>query len=70
MHLDVCDCFKWKFGASVAQVGKRWPAYLAVSSSSPARGEIFSTVKGFHCTQPLIIVSHRPDRTAILLERT
>ena len=32
-------------GAPVAQWVKRWPTDLAVPSSSPARGEIFSTVK-------------------------
>ena len=31
-------------GAPVAQWAKRWPADLAVPSSSPARGEILSTV--------------------------
>ena len=32
------------YGASVAQWVKRWPIDLAVTSLSPARGKIFSTV--------------------------
>ena len=48
-------------GAPVAQWVKRWPTDLAVVSSSPARGEIISTVDGvplhtaFHY-QPLIVL--------------
>ena len=41
-----------EIGAPVAQLVKRWPTDLAVSSSMPARGKIFSTVKVFRCTQP------------------
>ena len=48
-----------RLGASVAQWVKRWPTDLAVPSSIPTRGEIFSTVNrvplhtAFHY-QPLI----------------
>ena len=48
-------------GAPVAQWVKRWPTDLAVPSSMPARGRIFSTVNGvplhtaFHY-QPLIVL--------------
>ena len=48
-------------GAPVAQWVKRWPTELAVVSSSPAGGEILSTVNGvllhtaFHY-QPLIVL--------------
>ena len=48
-------------GAPVAQWGKRWTTDLAVPSSSPAQGKIFSTVNGvplhrvFHY-QPLIVL--------------
>ena len=50
-----------KLGAPVAQLVKRWPTDLAVPSSIPARGKIFSTVNGaplhtaFHY-QPLIVL--------------
>ena len=37
---------KNELGAPVAQWVKRWPTDLAVPSSIPARGEIFSTVNG------------------------
>ena len=42
-------------GTPIAQWVKRWPTDLAVASLSPARGEILSTINGFHCTQPFII---------------
>ena len=48
-------------GAPVAQWVKRWPTDLAVPSSIPARGKIFSTINGaplhtaFHY-QPLIVL--------------
>ena len=42
-------------GAPVAQWVKRWLTDLAVPSSSPTQGEIFSTVNELHCTQPFII---------------
>ena len=42
-----------RLGVPAARWVKRWPADLAVPSSIPTRGEIFST--GFHCTQPFII---------------
>ena len=48
-------------GAPIAQWVKRWPTDLAVQSSIPARGRIFSTVNGvplhtaFHY-QPLIVL--------------
>ena len=45
----------------LAQWVKHLPVDLAVQCSSPARGGIFSTVNGVHCTQPFIINSHRPD---------
>ena len=38
--------FPFVTGAPVAQWVKRWPTDLAVPSSIPARGEIFSTVNG------------------------
>ena len=49
-------------GASIAQWVKRWPTDLAVPSSSPASGEIFSTINEFslHTAfhyQPLIILT-------------
>ena len=34
---------------------KRWPADLAVPSSSPARGEIITTIYKVQLTQPFII---------------
>ena len=48
-------------GAPVAQWVKRWPTDLAVPSSIPARGEIFSTVDGvplhtaFHYHLPIVL---------------
>ena len=50
--------------ASVAHLVKRWPTDLAVPSSIPTRGEIFSNVNGVRLS-----TSHRPDMTEILLER-
>ena len=41
-------------GVPVAKWVKRWPTDLAVPSSIPALGRIFSTVNRFHCTQPFI----------------
>ena len=56
----------------MAQWVKRWPTVLAVPSSIPTRGEIFSTVNGvslhiaFHY-QPLIVLSiHRFRLTRFL----
>ena len=49
-------------GAPVAQWVKRWPTDLAVPSSIPARGEIFSTVNGvplhtaFHYHLPIVLI--------------
>ena len=45
----------------VAQLVKHWLTDLAVSGSSPARGEIFSTVNGvplhtvFYCHPPTVL---------------
>ena len=45
-----------------AQWVKRWPTDLAVESSSPAQGEIFSTVSGvsldtaFHYHLPVVLI--------------
>ena len=47
--------YNMRRGAPVTQWVKRWPTVLAVPSSNPVRGEIFSTVNGFHYTQPFII---------------
>ena len=50
-----------RLGASVAQWVKRWPSDIAVPSSIPTRGEIFSTVNrvplktALHY-QPLIVL--------------
>ena len=50
------------YGAPVAQWVKRWPTDLAVPSSIPARGEIFSTVNGvplhtaFHYHLPIVLI--------------
>ena len=50
-----------RLGAPVAKWVKRWPTDLAVPSSIPTRGEIFSTVnrvplhRAFHY-QPLIVL--------------
>ena len=52
-------------GAPVAQWVKRWPTDLAVPSSSPARGEIFSTAHSLSLSSV-----HRPDITETLLKRT
>ena len=52
----------WANGAPVAEWVKRWPTDLAVPSSSPARGEIFSTVNGiplhtaFHYHSPIVLI--------------
>ena len=49
-------------GAPVAQWVKRWPTDLAVPSSIPARGEIFSTVNGvplhtaFHYHPSIVLI--------------
>ena len=49
-------------GAPVAQWVKRWPTDLAVPSSIPAQGEIFSTVTGiplytaFHYHLPIVLI--------------
>ena len=46
----------------VAQWVKRWPADPSVPRSSPARGEIFSTVKRGSIAHSLSLsTSHRPD---------
>ena len=50
----------------MAQWVKRWATDLAVPSSIPARGRLFSTVNGV----PLHTASHRPDMSEILLKRT
>ena len=52
-------------GALAAQWVKCWSTDLTVSSASPARGEIFSTVNGF----PLR-TAFRLDITEILLKTT
>ena len=49
----------------VDQWVKRRPTDLAVPNSSPARGQIFSTVNGVPLSS-----AHRPDMTEILLKRT
>ena len=47
-------------GAPVAQWAKCWPTVLAILSSSPARGEMFSTINGvplhtaFHYNPPTV----------------
>ena len=48
---NVFKCKRDSTGAPVAQWFKCWPTDLAVASSRPALGEIFSTVN----TQPFII---------------
>ena len=57
-------------GAPVAQWVKRWPPDLAVPSSSPARGEIFSTINGSTTHSLSLSSAHRTDMTEILSERT
>ena len=57
-------------GAPVAQCVKCWPTDLAVLSSIPARGEIFSLVNGVPVHSLSLSTSHRPDMTEILLKRT
>ena len=57
-------------GAPVAQWVKRWPADLAVPSSRPALGEIFSSVNVFHCTQHSLSTPYHPNMTEIPLKRT
>ena len=61
-----------KLEASVAQWVKRWPAGLAVLSSSFVRGKIFSTVNGVPSIAHSfsLSTSYRPDMTLILLKRT
>ena len=59
-------CYSLLFSAfaltPLAQLVKRWPADLAVPSSIPARGEIFSTVNGvqlhtaFHYHLPIVLI--------------
>ena len=48
IHIDeihgMRNCLPYRPGAPVAQWVKRWPTDLAIPSSSPARGEIISTV--------------------------
>ena len=57
--------------APLAQLVKRWPADLAVPSSIPARGEIFSTVNGVQLHTAFSLSSaHRPDMTEILLRKS
>ena len=62
--------FSYFQGASVAQWVMRWLTDLAVLSSSPARGEVFSTVNAvpfytaFHYQPP-----HRPDMTINTVEK-
>ena len=53
----------------VAQWVKRWPTDPSVPRSSPARGEIFSTVKRGSIAHSLS-TSNCPDMTEILLKRT
>ena len=57
--------FSWycKLGAPLAQCVKRWPTDLAVPSSRPARGEIYSTIMGFRRTQPFIIIHSSSQHT-------
>ena len=58
-------------GTPIAQWVKRWPTDLAVPSSSPAQGEIVSTIIRGSIAQSLSLSSaHRPDMTEILLKRT
>ena len=57
-------------GAPVAKWVKRWPTDLAVPSSNPTRGVIFSTVYGAPLHTPFMNISHRPDMTEILLKST
>ena len=51
--------------APVAQWVKRWPTDLAVPSSRPAQGEIFSTVNGvplhiaFHYHPPIVLINRK-----------
>ena len=60
-----------QLGAWVAQWVKRWPTDLAVLSSIPTLGEIFSTVNGGSIAHSLSLsTSHRPDITEMLLKRT
>ena len=54
----------------VAQWVKRWPTDLAVMSSLPARGEIFSNRKRGSIAHSLSLSTcHPPDMTEILLKR-
>ena len=67
-HLLACDKTNFRIGiptqrgAPVAQWVKRWPTDLAVPSSIPARGEIFSTVDGvplhtaFHYHPSIVLI--------------
>ena len=55
-------------GAPVTQWIKRWPTGLAVPSSKPARGEIFSTVDkvplhtAFHYHPPIVLIWHTIEK--------
>ena len=55
-HIRIIRIASFKDGAPIAQWIKRWPTDVAILSSSPARGEIFSTVNGV----PLLIAFHPP----------
>ena len=46
-------------GGPVAQWVKHWPTHLAVPGSSPARGEIFSSVNGVQLHTIIIIRYNR-----------
>ena len=64
------DAFIEFFGASIAQWVKCWPTDLAVPSSSPSQGEIFSTVKRGSIAYSLsLLPAHRLDMTKILMKR-
>ena len=65
-HIRIIRITSFKDGAPIAQWVKRWPTDEAILGSSPARGEIFSTVNGV----PLLTAFHRPDMTEILLKWT
>ena len=56
--------------APVAQWVKRWPTNLAVPSSIPARGRLFSTANGVYIAHSFSLsTSHCPDMTEILLKK-
>ena len=57
---NYCPCRSLLFshpGALLAQWVKRWPTDIVVPGSSPAQGEIFSTVNGVPLHQPFIVFS-------------